>query len=269
MELRWFERDGWRTPWVAVGPEHGPTVVAVPGLTDGLGPLSQDRVRRNVPQEPPRPLRGYRTILLSHRHPVPEDVTTERLAADVAELLDAVADGPVAVTGHSMGGMVAQHLAAVRPDLVERLVLSATVARADPPVRTIIERWERLVRNRRWREFSLDAIDVSFTGASRVRRRARARLSPSPSSLDDLVDRHVALSRACRTHDARDVLGRIEAPTLVVAGERDPIGTPAHARRIAASLPAARVEVLPRVAHGFPEQAERRYTRLLADFLGS
>lgn len=266
MELRWYERDGWRLAWTTAGPAHATPVVAVPGLTDGLGPLWLEQVRRGFADEPPRVLKGFRVLLLSHRRPVPDTVTTETLAADLARFLTDVVDGPVDVTGHSMGGMVAQHLASERPDLVRRLVLSATVGAADAGVRGVIERWERLLRERRWRAFSRDAIDVSFTGGARLRRRTTLRMSPTPD-LEDRLARHLALSHACRTHDARAALPRITAPTLVIAGERDPIGTPPHARRLAAAIPDARLEVLGRVAHGFPEQAPRRYARLLADFL--
>ena len=44
-------------------------------------------------------------------------------AADCAALIEATADGPVVVLGHSMGAFVAVVLAATRPKLVERVVL--------------------------------------------------------------------------------------------------------------------------------------------------
>jgi pimeloyl-ACP methyl ester carboxylesterase len=50
-----------------------------------------------------------------------DDVGYPEMAARVAELLVARADGPAAVVGHSMGGKVAMALALHHPDLVERL----------------------------------------------------------------------------------------------------------------------------------------------------
>ncbi|GEL25800.1 alpha/beta hydrolase [Pseudonocardia sulfidoxydans NBRC 16205] len=49
--------------------------------------------------------------------------TTERLAADAAELLDQLGAGPAIVVGHSMGGLHALALAASRPDLVQAVVV--------------------------------------------------------------------------------------------------------------------------------------------------
>lgn len=52
----------------------------------------------------------------------------DRLAADLAGLLDAVADGPVDLLGHSMGGQIALRVTLARPDLVRSLVLMDTSA---------------------------------------------------------------------------------------------------------------------------------------------
>lgn len=54
---------------------------------------------------------------------VPDPATPEALAASVAQALAPL--GPLPVIGHSLGGAVALHLAALRPDLVARLVLIA------------------------------------------------------------------------------------------------------------------------------------------------
>ncbi len=49
--------------------------------------------------------------------------TTERMAADAAEILDDLGAGPAVVVGHSMGGLHGLALAAARPDLVRALVV--------------------------------------------------------------------------------------------------------------------------------------------------
>lgn len=49
--------------------------------------------------------------------------TTERMAADAAEVLDQLGGGPAIVVGHSMGGLHALVLAARRPDLVQAIVV--------------------------------------------------------------------------------------------------------------------------------------------------
>ncbi len=65
----------------------------------------------------------------------------ELFAADVEALLDRLGVDRAILCGLSMGGMVAQTLAAARPERVRGLVLASTVAHSAPT------RWNRLVRD--------------------------------------------------------------------------------------------------------------------------
>lgn len=257
--------DGGRLTWVELGDPDGAPLLLVPGLSDGLAPLWDQRALAALPP-PPRELRHHRVLMVSHRDPAPAGVTTAELAGDLAAFLEAEVGAPATVSGHSMGAMVATHLAARRPELVTRLVLSAGVPSADDHLVGVLDDWDELVRAGRWRAFYREAIRNSFTGGDRRRRLVFLRLGSAPA-LDEHVDRHLALSQACRTHDATDVLDGIQAPTLVLAGGADPLTRAERAEELAAAIPDARLLVLPGLAHGFPEQAGKRYVRLVAGFL--
>lgn len=255
-QLRWFDRDGVRLPWMELGDPDGPTVVALPGLSDGLMPLSEPRARRLMTATVVRRL-PFRVLALSHRHPMAPTTTTRDLADDAAAFLDTVVGGPVIVTGHSMGGMVAQWLAARRPELVARLVLTATAARPDAGMRVTLQRWQEAVAAGQWRAFAADANAASYTGSELLRRRLFLRLTRSPSA-PHLVDRHEAMTRACLAHDSREALARIACPTLVMAGACDPVVSPSASQALADGIGDARFVVFDRLAHGFPEQAPGR-----------
>ena len=66
-----------------------------------------------------------------------------QLAADLAQFIDAVGNGPVDLLGHSMGGRVVMTMALDRPDLVRSLVLMDTSAWSFQPedvaVRTLVQ----------------------------------------------------------------------------------------------------------------------------------
>lgn len=258
--------DGARLAYLEFGDPAGPVAVVTPGLSDGLAPLFHPPARKAV-EPPPRTFRRFRVLLASHRDPLPEEPSTADLADDLAGFVDAVAGSAAVVVGHSMGGMVAQHLAAKHPDVVDRIALSSTLGSADHVFAGRLRRWERLLADRRWRDFHRDAIDASFTGAGRWRRRARLRLTRTERPPDALVERHLRLSHACREHDASGELSSIRCPTLVVSGRRDVLTRPERARELADAVPDARFVALDDAGHGLPEQRPRAYARALESFL--
>lgn len=262
--LRWHHVEGGRLAVAAFGRSDGPLALVVPGLSDGLAPVSDPHARRAIPR-PPRALRGHHVLVVSHREPLPDAPSTASLARDLAHLLDAEGRGPATVAGHSMGAMVALHLAADRPELVGRLVLSAVAASAGGTLRARLERWDALLRDGQVDAVLQDSLAVSYTGAELRRRRLATRLWPSPD-VADRVDRHLALSHACRTHDARDRLDAVRAPALVLAGEADRLVHPDRSREVARRLADSRFVLLPG-AHGFPEQSRGAYVRELTRWL--
>lgn len=266
-QLRWFDReDGVRLPWIELGDPSGPTVVALPGLSDGLLPLSEPRARRLATSNAVHRL-PFHVLALSHRHPLTPTTTTRDLADDAAAFVDAVVGAPVVVTGHSLGGMVGQWLAARRPDLAHRLVLTATSAYPDAGLQATLQRWQAWVEAGRWRAFAADANAVSYTGSELLRRRLLLRLTRPPAS-PHLVDRHRALTRACLSHDTGDVLARITCPTLVLAGACDPVVAPTASRALADGIAQARFVLLEGLAHGFPEQSPQRTFAEMSALLG-
>jgi pimeloyl-ACP methyl ester carboxylesterase len=267
VELAWHTLGDVRLPVLSFGAEDGRPVLLLPGLTDGLAPITDPNARAQLTDPPADLLDGHRVHVVSHRFPATRPLTTRTLALDAATLLEGLTDRPAIVVGHSMGAMVAQHLAADRPELVERLVLSCTVGRADDGFRAVLAHWDVLVRAERWREFFVEAIDRSYTGSDRLRRRVAQRVLPVHAPDPELRERHLALSEACATHDALDRLSAVTAPALVLAGARDEVAAPSHGRQLGDALPNATVEVWEGLGHGLPEQVRDRFARRVRRFL--
>jgi pimeloyl-ACP methyl ester carboxylesterase len=263
---RWVSLGAVRLPYVEVGDPAGRPVVLVPGLTDGLAPVTEPQTRALL-ADVPLPILRYRGLALSHRFPADVVLTTRALAADLAAALDALLDQPAVLVCHSMGGMVAQHLAADRPDLVAAMILSATVPCADAVLRRVLADWARVVRVGDAAAYAQLAIAASYTGRERDRRAALVVADPPPPLGAEAIARHLALSHACATHDALERLAAIRAPTLVLAGEHDPVAPPHQGQRLAAGIADATVEVLPGLSHGFPEQDPEGFTLRATRFL--
>jgi pimeloyl-ACP methyl ester carboxylesterase len=263
---RWLSLGDADLPYLEVGDPAGRPVVLVPGLTDGIAPVTEARTRAML-TDVPLPMVRYRGLVLSHRFPADASLTTRDLATDLAAALEELLEAPAVLVCHSMGGMVAQHLAADRPDLVAAMILSATVPRADDELRRALARWATAVAAGDAQGFAQAAIDASFTGHERDRRTALLAALPPPPLASEAIERHFALSAACATHDATDRLAAIRCPTLVLAGELDPVAPPAQGQELAAGVADAIFEVVAGLAHGFPEQDPEGFAARTLTFL--
>jgi 3-oxoadipate enol-lactonase len=152
--------------------------------------------------------------------------TTRDMAADALALADALSLDRFDVLGLSLGGMVASWLAVDAASRVSRLVLASTLPRATKVSRRVrdealpmarallqpgIEAEVALVREILSPEFRRDHPD-------RVRE-IEATVRAHPTRRRNLL----ALALAAARHDIGNALGTIDAPTLVLVGERDPI----------------------------------------------
>lgn len=172
----------------------------------------------------------------------------EAMADDMAALLIHLELGPAAAAvGVSMGGVVAQLLAARHPALVQALVAADTFCRLPPA-----EAQRRIDQ----RETELAQVTDM---AAHARRRADTGLLPTcpPAGRDCFVEAAAAMTVAgylAATHalyrvDNRPLLPRLRLPTLVLVGEHDPSTPLPMAQEIAALIPGARLEVLPGAGH--------------------
>jgi pimeloyl-ACP methyl ester carboxylesterase len=204
----------------------------------------------------------YRRIwryLLGKTSPVP--YTLIDMTGDVLALLDHLCITRAHVVGASMGGMIAQILAATEPHRVTSLgiVMSTTGKRFSAPPA--------------WRVIRL-AFDAPGKDASEEEklafevRNVAAFNGPNflPSDAD-LRKRVQQLAERCtyppgmlRQFDA--VLGTgslhayskaITAPTVVVHGSLDPMLRPRNGRAVAAAIPGARFVVVDGMGHDLPE----------------
>jgi 3-oxoadipate enol-lactonase/4-carboxymuconolactone decarboxylase len=191
--------------------------------------------------------------------------TIGELGRDALGVLDELGIRRAHVAGLSLGGMVAMWLASHHPDRVARLVLICTSAYL-PPAAGWLDR----------------ATTVRAQGPGAITAPVVARwLTPELAARDpELVaslhsmiagtdaQSYAQCCDAIAAMDLRPDLPRIAAPTLVLAGSRDPATPPEHAQAIALGIPGARVGVLDPAAHLATAEQPATIARAMLDHLG-
>lgn len=176
--------------------------------------------------------------------------TIEDLADDVAALLDAVGVDTAVVAGLSMGGYVAFALLRRHPGRVRGLILADTRAEAD--TKDARERRHATAERVRAEGTQMLVHELLPRLVSDETRRARPDVV---ATLEQMISAAhpagviAALEAMAARPDSRDLLGKITIPTCVIAGEEDAIAPPDVARRLASSIPGARLVLVPGAGH--------------------
>lgn len=209
-------------------------------------------------------LRGYGDSQ-SHPHAAPP-LTFDDLVSDAARVLQAIGR-PAHVLGLSMGGLVAQALAARWPERVRSLVLVACRP-GDAPVLPG-ERGEAFLRDR------LGPIERGGTAAladSLVA--ALAGPAASPGALAALrasilrlrVPDYLAVLRARSQMEPVADPASLRLPVLVLGGEADRLAPPEQMRALAAAIPGAALRLFPGVGHLVNLEAPEGFRAAVAAF---
>jgi len=189
--------------------------------------------------------------------------TMERLGRDVLAVLDGLGVKKINWCGLSMGGMVGQWLGANAPERVERLVLTNTSS-FFPDKNGWNERL-KLVEEKGIAAFAAPNMARWFTKGFLEREPQKvagiqAMFAATP------LEGYLACGAAVRDMDQRDLLPRIKAPTLVIAGKHDGATPPEANEYISNHIPGAKFALVDAAHLSNIEQSEA-YTKAVLAFL--
>jgi pimeloyl-ACP methyl ester carboxylesterase len=203
----------------------------------------------------------------------PPDYSYERYAADIAEVVEKLDLRDFVLVGHSMGGMISLHYAAIYPGRVARLVVVDTTMHMSP---------ERIgaMRQRGSREPTAHATHEAFL--------ARYRLLPAGSTTGPGVVQHLARhagrqmpdgtwrvkfdSNVFATRERSNGMpfwNRIHIPSLLVKGGLSHRVTPEIIADAKARCPHLQVAEVPNSDHHVTLDNPAGFVRVLRAFLNS
>jgi len=210
----------------------------------------------------------------------------EDYSNDVEELREHLGLERINLLGHSHGGVVAIDYAARFPDRVDRLVLASTLARFAQEQMGAMESAMAAKAGEPWYDDARAALEAEqaarFATDEELGELALRELPFYFARYGDSEQAYVESLRAdvpnadtlryfnqepFETFDLRPQLGKITAPTLVVAGEEDFITGPVCANEIQQGLRDPRKVIIPGAGHFVFIEAPEAFRETVFDFL--
>src|SRR5689334_1761516 len=193
------------------------TIVLINGLADDLESWGF--------QVPALVDAGFRVLRFDNRgigkSERPAGPYTSRMMADDAKaLVDHLGLKGFHLMGVSMGGMISQEYALAYPGDLKSVTLACTYGKADAFCQTMFAMWADIAQTIDVPFVMRDVALWAFTGPFfNERPKDAAEFAAAMAALDMDLPTYLAQLSVIQTHDATDRLGRIKAPTLVLAGE--------------------------------------------------
>ena len=239
------------------------TLIMLPGLGDGLTTVKGAALPMALMYR--AYARRYTVYMFSRRNHLPKGYSTRDMADDLIEGMDVLGIVKADLVGVSMGGMIAQHVAAGYKDRIGKLVLAVTCARPNAALHESISEWTSLAA--RGDHTALMDSNVRRMYSQAYYRRNRwlipvmGRLTKPKS-----YERFFIQAEACLTHDAANRLCRIAAPTLIVGGGKDIVLGADPSREIASAIPGSALKIYPEWGHALYDE-EKDFNETVLDFL--
>lgn len=212
----------------------------------------------------------------------PATYTLDENVEDMEALRRHLGLGSIVSIGTSYGGMVAMAHAGRYPAAVSRLILAVTAshggfidrARAILTERGTAEQqavgetlWAGAFQTPQEVQHYYDIMgplySTRFDAAAAAAAATRERMQPSPEPLN----RAFGEGGVLRNFDLRPELGRITAPTLILAGAHDWICPPEFSQEIHRLIPGSKLEIFEASSHSLRVDEPERLVRSISAFV--
>ncbi|MBQ7863170.1 MAG: alpha/beta hydrolase [Lachnospiraceae bacterium] len=238
-------------------------LIMIPGLGEGLKTVKGTAipfafVYRTVAKE-------YKVYCFSRRNILPQGFTTKDMAEDLYFCMRELGIEKAMVLGVSLGGMIVEHLALQHPEVVEKLILTVTVARQNDTVQHMIGKWMDYAKEGKYKEIMIDTAENSYTESYLKKSRWMYGLLGNvgkPKSFE----RFLIMAEAGMTHDVYEELEKITCLTLVLGGRQDKIVGGDASEELASRIPGCELYMYEDYGHGLYEEAKDFVPRVLEFF---
>lgn len=236
-------------------------IIMIPGVGDGLKTVKGmafpfSMLYRKIGAE-------FRVHAFSRRRQIPEGYTTKEMAEDCYQAASLLGIEKAHIIGVSQGGMIAQHLAAEHPELVEKLVLAVTTDRLEKEYRKGVEDWIDMARRGDYAGIMMDTAERSYSESYLKKARLMYGIITRVGK-PKIFDRFMVQAQSCLDHDSSSLLSKIHCPALILGGAIDRIVGAEGSFRLAEGISGAELHMYEQYGHGAYEEAKDFEERIAA-----
>lgn len=191
------------------------------------------------------------------------------MARDAKGLIEELGFNRVNVLGISMGGYIAQRLAANWPELVNKLVLVSTHAGGREYLAETGDLWEEIL--------DVEGLSTREIYRKGYRYSVTEEFFSKNDEIEKLVDMRVedaqpqpAYQRqfqAASEFDMTDRLGEIKSYTLILSGAEDRVVPTKFGKQLESGIPSAQLEIVDGAAHLIPLETPEEFNSMVIDFV--
>lgn len=164
----------------------------------------------------------YTVYLLERKKVLPDGYSVQQMAEDVCKVLSEIGVKKTCLYGVSQGGMIAQCIAAYRPEMVEKLVVCSTQCRATNTAKGIVKKWVELAEKRNVVDVNRFFYEKVYSEESLEKYKDMLPVLVKQGTEED-CDRFKVLAAACGVFDIYDDMDKIKCPTFVIGDKNDKV----------------------------------------------
>ncbi len=238
-------------------------LIMIPGLGDGL--RTNAKLAHMYALLYGKFAKEYKVYVFSQKNEMPERYSTRKMAKDIREAMDVLKIEKADVIGVSLGGMIAQHLAADYPNVVSKLVLVVTSSRKNQYIQAAISSWIEMAKRGDYQKLMLDSMKKMYS-REYVEKNKWVMKVVGKVGKPASFDRFITMAYACIYHDAYEKLEKIQAKTLILGGELDRTVGAKASKELAERIPNHMLKMYPQYGHALYEEA-KDFNQTVLEFL--
>jgi pimeloyl-ACP methyl ester carboxylesterase len=220
-EIKTIKTTELQMRYFRFGQDGARPIVIIPGLSTSsvMGSAGSIRLRYAPLAE------KFDIYVIDRRLDMPPVYTVEDMARDTAAAMDALGLEDALLFGVSQGGMIAQLIAARRPELAGAMALASTSSRISDKTAETVGEWVSLAE-RRERTALMEAFGRDVYSPAVYAMYREVLLASAAAISDEDLDRFIVQAKGTEGFDIRHELKNVRCPALVIAaGEDKVLGT--------------------------------------------